>query len=306
MVSEQLQAGGLTKPSGNFTLISLSGSWFTWIRRSRLAMAGGVLAVVLVVAGLSAPLVSPYAPEHQDYEAILASPSAEHPLGADRLGRDTLSRLLHGARTSLAIALLVPVLVLAIGLPVGLLAGFGSSRVDNLLMRGVDMVYAFPDLLLIILLRSIFGGSLFTMFLAIGLASWPTIARLVRSQALSIKEREYILAARSMGCQPIRIVLAHLMPNAIGPVIVAVVFLIPRAIFAEAALSYIGVGVSPPTPSWGTMAQEGYGVMFVAYEQVLFPVLAISLAMLAFTLLGEGLRDLLDPKNSRRSPRIPS
>ena len=168
------------------------------------------------------------------------------------------------------------------------------------------MVYAFPDLLLIILLRSIFGGSLFTMFLAIGLASWPTIARLVRSQALSIKEREYILAARSMGCRPIRIVLAHLMPNAIGPVIVAVVFLIPRAIFAEAALSYIGVGVSPPTPSWGTMAQEGYGVMFIAYEQVLFPVLAISLAMLAFTLLGEGLRDLLDPKNSRRSPRIPS
>ena len=303
MVSGQPPTDGLTKPRGIFTLISLAGSWFTWFRGSKLAMAGGVLVLVLIVAGLSAPLVSPYPPEHQDYQSILASPSAGHPLGADRLGRDTLSRLLHGARTSLAVGLLVQVVVLAIGLPVGLLAGFGSPRVDNLLMRGVDMVYAFPDLLLIILLRSIFGGSLFTMFLAIGLASWPTIARLVRSQALSIREREYILAARSIGCRPIRIVLAHLMPNAMGPVIVAVVFLIPRAIFAEAALSYIGIGVSPPTPSWGTMAQEGYGVIFLAIEQVLYPVLAISLAMLAFTLLGEGLRDLMDPKKSRRYTR---
>ena len=300
MVSGQPLADGLTKPRGILMLVSLAGSWFAWFRGSRLAMVGGILVLVLVVAGLSAPLVSPHAPEHQDYQSILASPSADHPLGADRLGRDTLSRLLHGARTSLAVGLFVQVVVLAIGLPVGLMAGFGSPRVDNLLMRGVDMVYAFPDLLLIILLRSIFGGSLFTMFLAIGLASWPTIARLVRSQALSIKEREYILAARSMGCRPIRIVLAHLMPNAMGPVIVAVVFLIPKAIFAEAALSYIGIGVSPPTASWGTMAQEGYGVIFVAHEQVLYPVLAISLAMLAFTLLGEGLRDLLDPKKSRR------
>ena len=264
-----------------------------------MAVAGGILVLFLIIAGLSAPLISPHAPESQDYDAVLASPSGDHLLGADRLGRDTLSRLLHGARTSLAVGVLVQVVVLAIGLPVGLLAGFGSSRVDNLLMRGVDMVYAFPDLLLIILLRSIFGGSLFTVFLAIGLASWPTIARLVRSQALSIKQREYIVAARATGCRPMRIVLAHLMPNAMGPVIVAVVFLIPRAIFAEAALSYIGIGINPPTPSWGAMAQEGYGVISVGYEQVLFPVLAISLAMLAFTLLGEGLRDLSDPRTRR-------
>ena len=153
---------------------------------------------------------------------------------------------------------------------------------------------------MIILLRSIFGGSLLTMVMAIGFASWPTIARLVRGQSLSIKEREYILAARSTGCGPVRVVFTHLMPNAMGPVIVAVVFLIPRAIFAESALSYIGIGISPPTPSWGTMAQEGYPVITVAYEQVLLPVIAISMAMLAFTLLGEGLRDLLDPRNRRR------
>ena len=265
-----------------------------------MAVVGGLLALFLVVAALFAPLISTHAPEAQDYDAILAPPSAGHLLGSDRLGRDTLSRLLHGARTSLAVGVLVQVVVLAIGLPVGLIAGFGSSRVDNLLMRGVDMVYAFPDLLLIILLRSIFGGSMFTVFLAIGLASWPTIARLVRSQTISIKEREYILAARSMGCRPVRIVLAHLMPNAMGPVIVAVVFLIPKAIFAEAALSYIGIGINPPTPSWGSMAQEGYGVIFASYGQVLYPVLAISLAMLAFTLLGEGLRDLSDPRSRRR------
>ncbi len=282
-------------------MLSSGAAWLRWFRSSKMAMAGGIMALFLVVAGLSAPLASPHSPESQDYDAILASPSAEHPLGADRLGRDTLSRLLHGARTSLAVGVFVQVVVLAIGLPVGLVAGFASPRVDNLLMRGVDMVYAFPDLLLIILLRSILGGGLFTVFLAIGLASWPTIARLVRSQTLSIKQREYILAARSMGCRPIRIVLAHLMPNAMGPVIVAVVFLIPRAIFAEAALSYIGIGINPPTPSWGAMAQEGYGVIFASYEQVLFPVLAISMAMLAFTLLGEGLRDLLDPRTHRRS-----
>lgn len=274
--------------------------WLRWIRGSKMAMVGGVMVLILLAAGLSAPLVSPYTPGQQDYDAILSSPSSDHLLGADRLGRDTLSRLLHGARTSLAVGVLVQVVVLAIGLPVGLAAGFGSSRIDNLLMRGVDMVYAFPDLLLIILLRSIFGGSLFTVFLAIGLASWPTIARLVRSQVLSIKEREYIVAARSTGCQPVRIVLAHLMPNALGPVIVAVVFLVPRAIFAEAALSYIGIGINPPTPSWGAMAQEGYRVIFASYEQVLFPVLAISLTMLAFTLLGEGLRDLSDPRSRRR------
>ncbi|PKB58419.1 MAG: peptide ABC transporter permease [SAR202 cluster bacterium Casp-Chloro-G2] len=268
-----------------------------------MAVCGGILAVLLAVAGLTASVASPHAPERQDYDAILASPSADHPLGTDRLGRDTLSRLLYGARTSLSVGVLVQVVVLAIGLPVGLIAGFGSPRVDNLLMRGVDMVYAFPDLLLIILLRSIFGGSVFTMFLAIGLASWPTIARLVRSQTLSIKEREYILAAQSIGCRPVRIVLTHLAPNAVGPVIVAVIFLIPRAIFAEASLSYIGIGVNPPTPSWGSMAQEGYGVISVAFEQALYPVLAIMLAMLAFTLLGEGLRCLLDPKNRRRPAR---
>ena len=222
--------------------------------------------------------------------------SREHLLGTDRLGRDTLSRLIHGARTSLAVGVLAQLIVLAIGIPVGVIAGMASSRVDNLLMRGVDIVYAFPDLLLIILLRAAFGGSFFMMFLAIGLASWPGIARLVRGQALSIREREFILAARATGAGGRHIILRHLLPNALGPVIVAATFLIPRAIFAEATLSYIGIGVDPPTPTWGSMSDEGLAVIFVTHQQVLFPILAIALLMMAFTFLGDGLRDLLDPR----------
>ena len=226
----------------------------------------------------------------------MASPSLDHPLGTDRLGRDTLSRLMHGARTSLSVGVLAQLIVLAIAIPIGLVAAYSSTRVDNLLMRGVDIVFAFPDILLIILLRAIFGGSLLMMILAFGLVSWPSIARLIRGQALSLKEREFIRAARVMGAGRLRIMFRHLLPHTLGPVIVAVTFLVPKAIFAEAALSYIGIGVTPPTPSWGSMVQEGYGVIFVAYEPVLFPTIAIALAVMAFTFLGDGLRDLLDPR----------
>ena len=166
-------------------------------------------------------------------------------------------------------------------------------------MRIVDVVYAFPDLLFIILLRAIFGGSLLMMITVIGLVSWPTVARLVRGQTLSLKEREFILAARQIGASGPRIVLHNLLPNTLSPVIVAIIFLIPRAIFAEAALSYIGIGVMPPTPSWGHMVQEGYSVIFVSYEQVLFPTIAIAMVVMVFTFLGDGLRDILDPRKGR-------
>jgi len=255
------------------------------------------------LVALAAPMLPIKDPARQDLNAILASPGPEHPLGTDRLGRDTLSRLIHGARTSLAVGVLAQLIVLAVGIPVGVISGFAGARVDNLLMRGVDIVYAFPDLLLIILLRAIFGGSPYMMFIAIGLASWPTIARLVRGQVLSLKEGEYVLAARATGAGGRHIILRHLLPNALGPVIVAVTFLVPKAILAEAALSFIGIGVSPPTSSWGSMVNEGYGVIFVAYEQVLFPTIAIALLMMAFTFLGDGLRDLLDPHTIQRKPR---
>ena len=191
------------------------------------------------------------------------------------------------------------IIVIAIGLPIGAIAGYRGGRVDNILMRFVDVMYAFPDILLIILLRSIFGGSIFMIFLAIGLVAWVNIARLVRGQVLSLKEREYVNAARSMGGDAGYITQHHLLPNSLGPVIVAVTFNIPRAIFTEAALSYIGIGVKPPTPSWGAMIRDGYDVIFAAPHLVLVPAIAIALLMLAFTFLGDGLRDALDPRLRR-------
>ncbi|MBF8267143.1 MAG: PepT transporter family, permease [Dehalococcoidia bacterium] len=255
------------------------------------------MVLVMSLTAVAAPILAPEDPTRQNYDAVLAPLSLDHPLGTDRLGRDTLSRLMHGARTSLAVGVLTQLIVVAIGIPVGVIAGFTTPHGGNLIMRAVDVVYALPDLLFIILLRAIFGGNLFMMIMAIGLVSWPTVARLVRGQTLSLKEREFILAAREIGASEPRIILHHLLPNSLGPVIVAVTFLVPRAIFAEAALSYIGIGVMSPTPSWGSMVQEGYSVIFVSYEQVLFPTIAIAMVMMAFTFLGDGLRDLLDPRS---------
>ena len=263
---------------------------------NKLASVGALLVLLLGLTALAAPVLAVKDPAKQDYDTILASPSMDHPLGTDRLGRDTLSRLVYGGRTSLAVGILTQFVVLAIAIPVGISTGFAGTRIDEVLMRGVDIVYAFPDILLIILLRAIFGGNLFMMTLAIGLASWPTIARLIRGQILSLKEREYILAARAIGSQGGRIMIRHLLPNALGPVIVAVTFLVPKAIFAEAALSYIGIGVAPETPSWGTMVNEGYSVILVTHTPVLFPIIAIALVVLAFTFIGDGLRDAMDPR----------
>ncbi|MBI2917376.1 MAG: ABC transporter permease [Chloroflexi bacterium] len=269
---------------------------FGRLLRNRLALASGLVILVLSVLALFAPLVSPHDPIKQNLFAIQRSPSWDHWLGTDFLGRDVLARLIYGARTSLSVGLFTQLVVLSIGLPLGAAAGYLSSRWDNALMRFTDVMYAFPDLLLIILLRAILGGSIYMVFLAIGLVAWVNIARLVRGQVLSQKSGEYVTAARALGASGPYILARHILPNALGPVIVATTFLIPRAIFAEAALSYIGIGVKPPTPSWGSMIQDGFGVIFAAPYLVLFPAIAIAVVMMAFTFLGDGLRDALDPR----------
>mgnify|MGYP001609359270 CR=1 FL=1 len=266
------------------------------LRGNRLAMAGLVVVLALVVVAVFAPLLAPYDPVFQDYSSILATPGKQFWLGTDNLGRDALSRLIHGARVSLSVGVFTQVIILAIGLPIGAIAAFAGGRVDNLMMRFVDIVYGFPDLLLIILLRAVFGGSIFMIFLAIGLVAWANIARLVRGQILSLKEQDFVVAANAVGASSPRIIMRHLLPNAIGPIIVAVTFGVPRAIFIEAALSYIGVGVADPTPTWGKMIQEGYSVIFAAPHLLVAPALAIAVTMLAFTFLGDGLRDALDPR----------
>lgn len=278
---------------------TLWGDAWIRLRRNRLAVAGSIVIFLIALAAVLAPFLTPYDFAKQNYDAIQLHPSMAHPLGTDELGRDVLARLLYGARTSLAVGIFTQIIVMFIGLPIGAFAGAIGGRVDNLIMRFVDVMYGFPDILLIILLRSIFGGSIYMIFLAIGLVAWVNITRLVRGQVLSLKQRDFVTAARAMGGSRRYVIFRHLLPNSMGPIIVVLTFNIPRAIFAEAALSYIGIGVKPPTPSWGTMISDGNGLIFSSPTLVLFPAIAIAALMIAFTFLGDGLRDALDPRLRR-------
>ncbi|MPZ48618.1 MAG: ABC transporter permease subunit [Dehalococcoidia bacterium] len=275
------------------------GLWrLAWRRllRNRLAVTGlGVIAVFGLVA-LLAPLIAPHDPSAQNLRETFEPLSLNHLAGTDNLGRDWFSRLLYGARLSIAVGLFAQLIVLGIGVPVGLAAGHFGKGIDTFLMRTTDLVYAFPDLLLIILLRSVLGGSIFTLFLIIGIVSWVDIARLVRGQVLGLKGQEFIEAARSLGASDRDIMARHLFPNLLGPLIVVVAFGVPRAIFIEASLSFIGVGANPGVPSWGSMVQEAYAAIFSSPHLVIFPSAAIALLMLAFTFAGDGLRDALDPR----------
>ncbi|MCX6021255.1 MAG: ABC transporter permease, partial [Chloroflexi bacterium] len=282
------------------------------LRRNKLAMLGLALITMLALAALLAEFVAPYPYAKQNLEAILegpgtAGPSGPYLLGTDSLGRDVFSRLVYGARVSLAVGLFVQVVQLGIGVPLGALEGMYGRGVDNLLMRFTDVVYAFPDLLLIILIRAAMGdgplsegiGSIAMVFLAIGLVNWTTVARLVRGQFMALREREFVNAAHALGASRMWIMTHHLLPNSINPLLVSVTFGVPAAIFSEASLSFIGIGVKPPTPSWGSMVQDGYQAIFGFPHLVLAPAAAIAVTMLAFTFLGDGLRDALDPRSRR-------
>jgi oligopeptide transport system permease protein len=262
-----------------------------------------VIIGLLAAVALLAPLVAPHDPSRQDVLNARQDPSLEHLGGTDNLGRDVMSRLIYGARVSLAVGLLAQAVVLGIGLPLGLIAGFKGSWADTAIMRFTDLVYAFPDLLFIILLRAVLGGNVMTLFLIIGFVTWVDVCRLVRGQTLSLREREYVSAARAMGATDREIMTRHLLPNLTGPLVVLLALGVPRAIFIEASLSFIGFGVDPRTPSWGSMVQEGQaGIVGGNLHLVLFPAAAIALLTLAFTFFGDGLRDALDP-DVEDSPR---
>src|SRR5215472_13298464 len=272
-------------------------------RRNRLAVAGAIIVFLLVVEAILVGFFQQFGivqdPIRQNVVIALAPPSLSHPFGTDLLGRDTLSRVLFGARISLTIGILVQGIILVIGGTIGLIAGYAGGRVDNLLMRFTDIWYAFPDLIFVLVLVSVFGSNLLSIFAAIGIVNWVGLARLLRGQVLSIKEKEFIESARAVGSSHFKIVLRHLVPNALGPVIVTLTFGIPQAIFLEAVLSYLGVGIQPPTASWGVMLLDGYQTIFGHPDQVLFPAAAIALTMLSFTFIGDGLRDALDPRMRR-------
>ncbi|OLC64180.1 MAG: peptide ABC transporter permease [Candidatus Rokubacteria bacterium 13_1_40CM_4_67_11] len=283
-----------------------------WVRfrRNRLAVAGLVVIVLMIVLALGARL--PTAPGGlwrilhltnepflQDVTNSYATPSLQHPLGTDILGRDQLSRILYGASISLTIGIVVQFLILGIGGSIGMAAGYFGGWIDNLLMRFTDIMYAFPDLLLVLVFVAAFGPSFWSIFIALGLVYWVGLARLVRGQVLSIKEKEYVEAAIMTGTSPLKLIVKHLVPNSLGPVIVTLTFGIPAAIFTEAALSFLGIGIRPPEPSWGVMIEDGYAGIFADPRQVIFPGIAVALTMLSFTFVGDGLRDALDPRMRR-------
>jgi oligopeptide transport system permease protein len=276
---------------------SLWGDAVRRFSRNRTAMLGLIVILTLVTMAVLAPVIQRHDPTFQNYSSLRESPNGEFWLGTDLLGRDQWSRLVHGARISLSVGILTEAVALSIGMVIGLTAALGGRGLDNLMMRFTDVAYAFPDLLMLILLLSIFGPSFIMIFFAIGLVSWPTLARLIRGQILSLQERDFVLAARAMGASRLRIVVTHLLPNTLGPVIVAAVFGIPFAIFAEAALAFIGLGLPPPTPSWGRLVTDGYSAIRSSPHLVLFSTLAIAITMMSFTFIGDGLRDALDPRS---------
>ncbi|PYM24698.1 MAG: peptide ABC transporter permease [Candidatus Rokuibacteriota bacterium] len=266
------------------------------LRRNRLAMAGGAVIVVLCFIAIFADVLAPLPYTKTNFGRLNEAPTRDYPLGTDQLGRDLLSRMIYGARVSMLVGLGAQLIVVSIGVPIGALSGYVGGRTDLFLTRFIDVMYAFPRLLFVILVMSMLGAGLTNIFIAIGLTGWVGIARQTRAQVLAIKQKEYVEGARALGSRAGRLLFRHVLPNALTPIVVAVTFGIPEAIFTEAALSFIGVGINPPTPSWGQMVGEGQQYIRSYWHLCVFPSIAIAVTMLAFTFFGDGVRDALDPK----------
>jgi len=264
--------------------------------RYGLLFAGGSVVGLMSLAALLAPHLAPYNPTALNVEAILLPPGPAHWFGTDMLGRDVFSRMLYGARVSLWVGFVAVGLSVAIGLALGLVAGYFGGLVDEAIMRGVDIMLCFPSFFLILAVIAFLEPSLTNIMAVIGLTSWMGVARLVRAETLSLRERDFVAAARLAGAGAPRIIAFHILPNAIAPVLVSATLGVAGAILTESALSFLGLGVQPPTPSWGNMLMEGKEVLEVAPWLSIFPGLAILFTVLGYNLLGESLRDLLDPR----------
>ncbi len=293
---------------------------FRRFRSNRIAAASAVFIIVLALFAIFAPIVSPYSYSEQNYDSINKSPTLSHPLGTDQLGRDMFSRLVFGARISLSVGIVVQFVIVLIGVPVGLAAGFYGGKLDTALMRLVDVLYAMPSLLFVIIIMTFLRGvldqpgggllktvaefntrlgGLLGVFIGLGLISWLTVSRIVRAQTLSLKQKEFVEAARGSGASNTRIMFRHVLPNTLAPIIVAVTLGIPRAILYEAGISFLGLGVNAPMPSWGLMISEAIRYLRSYPYMLLFPAIALSITVLAFNFLGDGLRDALDPWSQR-------
>lgn len=274
----------------------MSATWRRARRLRNLALGGALVGALVLIAAL-APIIAPFDPvQDADLANYLHAPGRPFLLGADTFGRDILSRLIYGARISLGIGIAVQASSLVIGLGLGLMAGFFGGRVDQIIMRTTEVVFAFPGLLFAIAIMAVIGPSLYNVFLALGLVSWTSLARVVRGQVLALKEQEYVDAARAVGASNTRIIVRHILPNTLAAVTVLVTLGIGSAILAEAGLSFLGLGAQPPEPSWGSMLSAGRDYLQQAPWLSLYPGLAIFLTVMGFNLLGDGIRDLLDPR----------
>ena len=269
------------------------------LKRNRLALVATIYLVFLIVVALVALVYTPYRMSAVGIAPTYAPPSAAHWFGADSIGRDVLSRLMVGAQVSLIVGVGTQLLVIAVGVPIGLLAGYYRGWLDSVLTFIINVFYGIPDLLVAMIMVFLLGPSLTNIIVAIVVTRWMDMARLMRGQTMSLREREFIEAARASGAKPARILFGHIFPNALGPIIVQATFGVPAAILFEAFLSFLGVGVQPPTPSWGSMASDGISALEYAPHIVLVPSIALSLTLLAFNFLGDGLRDALDPRQKR-------
>jgi len=263
--------------------------------RNRLAIAGLVIVAVLMICALFSELVAPQSYFKSNLGDNLQGPSAQHWFGTDPVGRDLLSRIIYGIRTSFVVGFSVMLFAFAVGVPLGALAGLRGGWVDFVITRLIEVTTAFPSFLFAIFLMTVLGNGLVNVILAIGLTSWIDVARLTRAQIVALREREFILAARSYGAPDRRIIFRHLLPHALPPLIIMLAIGIPNAIFAEAGLSFLGVGINDPLPSLGKMVADSFGYLSQYWYLGIFPTVTVALAMLSFNFMGDGLRDALDP-----------
>ena len=273
------------------------------LRRNRLALVGGVVVVVLVLMAVFAPVIAPRDPNRPDIKKILADPSSSHPLGTDQLGRDVLSRMLYGARVSLAVGFVSVGIATLIGVVLGSIAGYNGGLIDAFVMRLVDLMLVFPRLFLLLAVLAFLKPSIWTIMAVIGLTGWMGVTRLVRAEFLALKEREFVVWSQAVGASGFRVIWRHILPNAMAPVLVAMTLGIPAAILTESGLSFLGIGVQPPYATWGNILNEGKDTIEIGWWLSFYPGVAILLTVLSYNLLGEGIRDALDPRlrQSRRT-----
>ena len=269
---------------------------FRRLKSNKVALTGGSFIVFLIILSILTPWIAPYDYSFQDLSLGPSSPSMMHLLGTDTLGRDLLTRMLYGSRISLLVGFIATFVALFIGVIWGTVAGFYGGKIDTVMMRIVDVLYGIPFIILIILLMVIFGRNLVLLFMAIGAVEWLTMARIVRSQVMSITQQEYVMASKAMGVSNLSIIYRHLIPNTLGPVIVYATLTIPQVMLLESFLSFLGLGVQPPMSSWGLLIRDGAVAMEEYWWLLVFPAIIFSITLFSLNFVGDGLRDALDPR----------